>query len=106
GARRARPRAHARASSQRARTYITLTAQDPLSTFPALRILLRSRLIGKPPDSGSGHWRFESSLLSDRGWSHRLAARTPASHVRNGGSIPPGTTSRSPIGWRRVPRQT
>src|SRR6185369_11359905 len=26
------------------------------------------------------------------GWSHRLAARTPASHVGNGGSIPPGTT--------------
>src|SRR5262249_33274118 len=51
---------------------------------------LRSGLIGKPPDSGSGDWRFESSLLSSRR-SHRLAARTPASHVGSGGSIPPGT---------------
>ncbi len=52
---------------------------------------LRSRLIGKPPDSGSGDCRFESYLLSQ--WSHRLAVRTPASHVGNTGSIPVGTTN-------------
>src|SRR3989338_3541633 len=50
-----------------------------------------SRLIGKPPDSGSGDCRFESYLLSQ--WSHRLAVRTPASHVVNTGSIPVGTTN-------------
>src|SRR5206468_8644724 len=87
GTRRARARAHDRAPVRGGAT--TLTPRRPSSSVAACP--LRSRLIGKPPDSGSGHWRFESSLLSSLR-SHRLAARTPASHVGNGGSIPPGTT--------------
>ena len=66
-----------------------------------LKLALRSRLIGKPPDSGSGDWRFESSLLSqprDAGapsGSHRLVVRTPASHVGNAGSTPAGITNQN-----------
>ena len=51
-----------------------------------LELALRSRLIGKPPDSGSGDWRFESSLLSQR---------TDAEHGQQGpaersGAVPHG----------------
>ena len=54
----------------RERTLARLPLGASLSTPPHLTLiyrprgLLRSGLIGKPPDSGSGDWRFESSLLS------------------------------------------
>src|SRR5262249_50021277 len=99
GTRHPRARAHDRALARG--TCATRTgagrssALTPRIPCNSVRAFLRSGLIGKPPDSGSGDWRFESSLLSSRR-SHRLAARTPASHGGSGGSIPPGTTSRTP----------
>jgi hypothetical protein len=77
-----------------------------------LELALRSRLIGKPPDSGSGDWRFESSLLSQSAMrvrhsgSHRLVVRTPASHVGNAGSTPAGITRQqsSAVQTHRKPR--
>lgn len=80
---------------------------------------LHGRLIGRTPDSGSGKWRFESSLCSAHlptsragamwtGGGHRRATtadalsssgRTPGFESGDGGSNPPGaarnrTTSR------------
>src|SRR5262249_50393774 len=45
--------------------------------------------------------RLEVRVLPPQLWlrSHRLAARTPASHVGSGGSIPPGTTRVLPLTW-------
>ena len=61
--------------------------------FKLVQAALRSGQTGKAPDSGSGDWRFESSLLSHIvRRSHRLVVRTPASHVGNAGSTPAGIT--------------
>src|SRR2546426_9378739 len=49
-------------------------------------------MIRRPPRSTL----FPYTTLFRSRRSHRLAARTPASHVGNGGSIPPGTIPRSP----------
>src|ERR1041385_8374323 len=82
--------AHSPALSPRLTGYPLFSSDRDRGRFgPALR----SRPTGRTPDSGSGCWRFESSLLSTSvARSHRLAVRTAASHVANRGSIPRGTT--------------